>query len=146
MATIDELMKEWDEDSNMDDNHIDRESVNVPKLHAKYIRHLIQAKLKNTKLQNDFNSLKKVKFRYYRGELSREELSALEWPQYQHPKPLKNEMEQILDGDDDLNIMRVKLEYLSSMIYLLESILGQVKARDWQLKNILEYKKFMSGG
>jgi len=146
MATIDELMKEWDEDSNMDDNHIDRESVNVPKLHAKYIRHLIQAKLKNTKLQNDFNSLKKVKFRYYRGELSREELSALEWPQYQHPKPLKNEMEQILDGDDDLNIMRVKLEYLSSMIYLLESILGQVKARDWQLKNILEYKKFMAGG
>lgn len=145
MATIEELLLEWDQDSIMDDNHIDRESINVPKLHAKYIRHLINGKLKLTKYQNDFNVLKKTKFRYYRGELSREELTDLGWTQCQNTKPLKNEMDQILEGDADLNSMKIKIEYLSSMIYLIESILGQIKARDWQLKTILEHKKFLSG-
>ena len=130
----------------MDDNHIDNESIKVPKLHAKYIRHLIQAKLKNTKIQNEFNLLKKTKFRYYRGELSRDELTELNWQQWQGVKPMKNEMEQFLDGDTDLNNIKVKIEYLNSMVYLLESILGQIKARDWQLKNVLEYKKFIAGG
>ena len=88
MATIDELLSEWDEDSNMDDNHISDESIRVPKLHAKYIRYLMQAKLKITKYNNDFNVLKKTKFRYYRGELSRDELSVLNWEQWQGVKPM----------------------------------------------------------
>jgi hypothetical protein len=145
MATIEELLNEWDEDSVMDDNHISDESIRVPKLHAKYVRYLIQAKLKIAKLQNDFNVLKKTKFRYYRGELSREELTELQWEQWQGVKPLKNELDQFLDGDSDLNNMKVKIEYLQTMVYLLESILGQIKARDWQIRNMLEHKKFLAG-
>lgn len=145
MATIDELLQEWDEDSVMDDNHISNESIKVPKLHAKYVRYLMQAKLKITKLQNDFNVLKKTKFRYYRGELPREELTTLQWEQWQGVKPLKSELDQFLDGDEDLNNMKVKIEYLQTMVYLLESILGQVKARDWQLKTMLDHKRFLEG-
>jgi len=145
MATIEELLSEWDEDSTMDDNHISDESIRVPKLHAKYVRYLMQAKLKITKYNNDFNVLKKTKFRYYRGELSRDELSSLNWEQWQGVKPMKNEMDQFLDGDTDLNNMKVKIEYLQTMNYLLESILGQIKARDWQLKTVLEHKKFLAG-
>ena len=145
MATVDELLDEWDKDSVMDDNHISDESIRVPKLHAKYIRYLMQAKLKVTKYQNDFNVLKKTKFRYYRGELSKEELIELNWSQWQGVKPMKNEMDQFLDGDTDLNNMKVKIEYLQTMVYLLESILGQIKGRDWQIRNIIEYKKFIAG-
>ena len=145
MATIEDLLSEWDEDSVMDDNHISDESIRVPKLHAKYVRYLIQAKLKITKLQNDFNVLKKTKFRYYRGELSREELTNLNWEQWQGVKPMKNEMDQFLDGDEDLNNMKVKIEYLQTMVYLLESILGQIKSRDWQLKTMLDHKRFLAG-
>jgi len=142
---IEEILQIWDEDSTMDDNHISDESIRVPKLHAKYIRYLMQAKLKIAKYNNDFNVLKKTKFRYYRGELSREELSLLNWEQWQGVKPMKNEMDQFLDGDTDLNNMKVKIEYLQTMNYLLESILGQIKARDWQLKTVLEHKKFLAG-
>ena len=105
----------------------------------------MQAKLKITKYNNDFNVLKKTKFRYYRGELSRDELSVLNWEQWQGVKPMKNEMDQFLDGDTDLNNMKVKIEYLQTMNYLLESILSQIKARDWQLKTVLEHKKFLAG-
>jgi hypothetical protein len=72
-------------------------------------------------------------------------LTELNWQQWQGVKPMKNEMEQFLDGDTDLNNIKVKIEYLNSMVYLLESILQQLKARDWQIKTAVEWKKFLAG-
>jgi hypothetical protein len=89
--------------------------------------------------------LRKSKFRYYRGELSRDELTEYGWEQWQGIKPMKNEMDEFLTGDSDLNTLEVKIKYLETMIYLLESILGQIKARDWQLKTAVEWKKFLAG-
>ena len=89
--------------------------------------------------------MRKAKFRYYRGEMSREELTDLGWAQWQGVKPLKNEMDEFLTGDEDLNQLEVKIKYLETMIYLLESILQQIKARDWQIKTAVEWKKFLAG-
>ena len=102
-------------------------------------------KLKLAKMQNDFNVLKKTKFRYYRGELTKQELIDLNWEQWQGVKPIKSELEYFLEGDADLNSYKLKIDYLNSVIYLLESILIQIKSRDWQLKTILEHKKFLAG-
>ena len=60
-------------------------------------------------------------------------------------KTIKNEMEEFLSGDTELNTLRVKIDYLETMIYFLESVLGQIKARDWQIKTAVEWKKFLAG-
>jgi hypothetical protein len=106
---------------------------------------MVGVKLKLTKARGDYNLLRKNKFRYYRGELSREELADLGWQPYQLIKPLKNEMDEFLQGDQDLITLNTRIEYLETMGYLLEGILGQIKARDWQLKNGIEWKKFLAG-
>jgi len=142
---IEEVQTMWDIDCQIDDNYLGENATITPKLHSKYIKILINTKLKYTKLSSDYNILRKNKFRYYRGELSREELSALEWEQWQGIKPLKNEMDEFLTGDNDLNTVKVRIEYLEAMIYLLESILGQLKARDWQIKTAVEWKRFLAG-
>jgi hypothetical protein len=142
---IEQLQEMWETDSEIDDNYLGEHSVATPKLHAKYIKLLVQVKLKHTKLQSDYNMLRKNKFRYYRGELSRDELSEKGWDQWQGVKPLKNEMDEFLSGDDELNTLRVKIDYLETMIYFLESILGQLKSRDWQIKTAVEWKKFLAG-
>ena len=142
---IEQLQEEWDNDTHIDENHLDREAIKTSQLHAKYLRHLIQSKLKLAKMRADYNTLRQAKFRYYRGELSRDELQELNWPQWQGIKPLKNEMDEFLTGDTDLNTMRVKIDYLETMIYFLESVLGQIKARDWQIKTGVEWKKFLAG-
>ena len=135
----------WDADAEIDDNYLGEQSTNTPKLHAKYVKVLVQVKLKHTKLQSDYNLLRKSKFRYFRGEMSRDELKENNWDQWQGVKPLKNEMDEFLTGDEDLNSLEVKLKYLDTMIYLLESILQQIKARDWQIKTAVEWKKFLAG-
>lgn len=142
---IEQLQDMWEADCEIDDNYLGEHATKTPKLHAKYIKLLVGVKLKHTKLQSDYNMLRKSKFRYYRGELGREELQDLGWSQWQGVKPLKNEMDEFLTGDEDLNTMKVKIEYLETMIYLLESILTQIKARDWQLKVAVEWKKFLAG-
>ena len=142
---IDEIQDMWASDCQIDDNFLGENSTATPKLHAKYVKILIGIKLKHTKFQSDYNMLRKNKFRYYRGELSREELTELGWSQWQGVKPLKNEMDEFLTGDTDLNTLRVKIDYLETMIYLLESILQQIKARDWQIKTAVEWKRFLAG-
>jgi hypothetical protein len=142
---IDQIQEMWEADSEIDDNQLGEHATKTAKLHSKYVKILTGAKLKLTKYQSDYNLLRKAKFRYYRGELSREELTDLGWQQWQGVKPLKNEMDEFLTGDTDLNTLKIKIEYLETMIYLLESILGQIKARDWQLKTAVEWKRFLAG-
>lgn len=143
--TLEEIQQEWDNDCQIDDNYLGEQSTATPKLHAKYIKLLVNAKLKHTKLSADYSILRKNKFRYYRGELSRDELTQLGWEQWQGIKPIKNEMDEFLKGDNDLLMIEQRVSYLETMIYLLESILGQIKARDWQIKTGVEWKKFLAG-
>jgi hypothetical protein len=142
---IEEIQQMWEQDSIIDDNHLGEASTVTAKVHSKYIKLMVGVKLKLTKARGDYNILRKNKFRYYRGELSREELAELGWQQYQLIKPLKNEMDEFLQGDQDLITLNTRIEYLETMGYLLEGILGQIKARDWQLKNGIEWKKFLAG-
>jgi hypothetical protein len=142
---IEQLQEEWDKDCEIDDNYLGENSTATPKLHAKYVKMLVQVKLKHTKLSSDYNLTRKNKFRYYRGELSRDELQDLQWDQWQGVKPIKNEMDEFLKGDVELNNMEIKIKYLETMIYFLESVLQQIKARDWQIKTAVEWKKFLAG-
>lgn len=142
---IEQLHDLWDVDCALDDNHLDRESVRTPNLHAKYLRHLIQHKMKLAALAVDYDTLRQKKFRYYRGEMGKVELEELGWSQWQGIKPLKNEMMEFLEGDVDLNRVSIKREYINCMVQAIEAILGQIKARDWQIRNAIEFKKFISG-
>lgn len=142
---LEQLQEMWDADCVIDDNYLGEQSTATPKLHAKYIRLVVGVKLKHTKAQSDYLLLRKNKFRYYRGELSRDELTNLGWEQWQGVKPLKNEMDEFLAGDTELNNLKVKIDYLETMIYFLESVLGQIKARDWQIKTGVEWKRFLAG-
>jgi hypothetical protein len=143
--TLEELIDQWEIDSAIDDNHLDRESVRTPNIHAKYLRILMGYKMKLSALKSEYNTMRQRKFRYYRGEIGREELQGYGWPQWQGVKPLKNEMNEFLEGDADLNKITIKCQYLENMIQAVESIMTQVKARDWQIRNTVEWKKFIAG-
>lgn len=143
--TVDELMDMWEADCVINDDHLDKESIATAKLHSKYLRIYIQHKMKLAALEEQYNTTRQKKFRYYRGEMPREELKELNWEQWQGVKPLKNEMDEFLTGDSDLNRIKIKIEYIKCMVNALDSIMGQIKGRDWSIRNAVEFKKFISG-
>ena len=112
---IEDLQNEWTQDCVIDDDHLGEASTITPSLHAKWIQYLTEAKLRLAKYHAEHATLRKNKFRYYRGELSREQLAELGWEQWQGIKPLKNEMDEFLSGDEDLNQLNLKVEYLGTM-------------------------------
>ena len=142
---INEIQDMWDTDCLIDQNHLGEQATESPKFHAKYLRLLIDFKLKLTKTKIDYAEHRKLKFRYYRGEMSRDELKELGWDQWQGVKPLKNEMDEFLGGDSELNKLNARSEYLETGIYMLESIMNQIKSRDWEIKSHIEWKRFLAG-
>ena len=143
--TLEELNEMWEVDCTIGDDRLDKESVRTPNLHAKYLRLLMQHKMKMAALDNEYKTLRQRKFRYYRGEMTKPELEEFGWTQWQGVKPLKNEMEEFLEGDFDLNKITIKIAYIKCMIEAFDSILNQLKARDWQIKNAISWRQFISG-
>jgi hypothetical protein len=142
---INEIKKSWSEDCEIDETKLDRSSIDTAKLHSKYIGLLIDNKLKITKTKADYDEKRRKRIKYFNGQMTKEELEENGWEQYQYNKPLKSEMEDLLNGDSELNKYKIRLEYLEAMEYLLESIMSQIKSRDFQIKNIIQWKLFTAG-
>lgn len=140
-----ELIDMWDNDSVIDDTRIERESLSTPKLHSKYLRILLQRKGHAVNLYAERDELRKAKFRYYRGEMSKDELAEKGWVQWQGVKPIKSEMDEFLKGDADLVALNKKIEQNNLYIEAVESIMKQISGRDWGIRNHIEHKKFMAG-
>jgi predicted nucleic acid-binding Zn-ribbon protein len=77
--------------------------------------------------------------------MSNEELSILEWEQFQGNKPLKNEMDEFLQCDKDLIELQDKVEYFKTVIFTLEQILRSINSRTWDIKTAVEWHKFTNG-
>ena len=140
-----ELQEEWKKDSVIDETNLGRAAAKTPQLHAKYLNLLTSAKLQQRKAESDYLKLRRVKYRYFRGELNRDELQTLGWDQYQGVKPIKNEMDEFLQTDEDLITAQDKLEYLRTVLLQLESILKSLHSRTWDIKNSIEWTKFTNG-
>jgi hypothetical protein len=143
--TLDELIDQWEKDSTVDGDNLDRESIRTPNIHSKYLRIMMTYKMKLSALKVEYSTLRQTKFRYYRGEMGKAELEQYGWEQWQGVKPLKSDMNEFLDGDSDLNKITIKCQYLENMIQGIESMMNQIKARDWQIRNSIEWKKFIAG-
>lgn len=140
-----ELQEAWKTDAQIDHTNLGRSAARTPELHAKYLNLLTSARLQARKAESDYYKLRNVKYRYFRGELTRQELDNLGWAQYQGVKPLKSDMDEMLNTDTDLITAQDKLEYLKTVLYQLESILKSIHSRTWDIKNAIEWEKFSNG-
>jgi hypothetical protein len=89
--------------------------------------------------------MRRKKFRYYRGEMTRSELEDEGWSQWQGTKPLKNEMDEFLAHDEQLISLQDKIEYFKTVVYQLENILKSLNSRTWDIKNHIEWLKWTNG-
>lgn len=139
-----ELQASWEQDCVIDDLHPDRASAKTPSLHSKYLNELLAIKLKLTKTQFDLAELRARKSRYFRGEMTREELEELGWEQWQY-KTLKSDLDSLLEADREVQTINARVEYLKATVYFLESVLGEIRTRSFHCKNIIEWQKFRAG-
>lgn len=142
---LSELQEEWTKDAPIDETNLGHEAARVPILHAKYISLLSNTRLQLRKAESNYFNTRRLKYRYYRGEMTREELEQEGWVQYQGNKPLKNEMDELLQCDEHLVMLEDKVEYFKTYISTLEQIIRSLNSRTWDIKSGIEWAKFTNG-
>lgn len=137
-----EMIQEmWEKDSVINDLELDRESIEIPKLHSKYYRLYNEFSLLKKKTEFDLKVLYRQKWEYYSGKAPSQIYK--ENP-FDH-KVLKNDISIYIDSDEDIGRTKLKLEYQDCVLSYLESILKIITNRTFQIKNAIDWKKFIEG-
>lgn len=142
---LSDLQQSWEKDAKIDEMNLGGESTKIPILHAKYLNFLTSAKLNLRKAESEYANMRRKKYRYYRGEMTKLELDDEGWSQWQGTKPMKNEMDEFLSFDSDLVALQDKIEYFKTVLYQLEQIIRSLNSRTWDIKNHIEWLKWSNG-
>lgn len=144
-TVIDNIVAEWEKDAKLEASKIREQALSTPALHAKYLTLLANWKKKLTQKKIELNELKRQKIRWYNGELTITECQQLGWEQWQYNKPLRSQIPEMLAGETDLNELQSKVEFIETIIYILENIMKMINQRDFTISNFIKYEMFMNG-
>lgn len=140
----DDLITEWEKDSEIDRTELGKESLRIPQLHSKYLKEFYLAKSLHAKLTADYKAMYKLKHQYYQGILSKEELEQHGWDP-QPLKILKSDISVYMDSDIDLQSIQTKIQLTEDKIEFIENIIRTLNNRGYLLKNAIEWEKFKMG-
>lgn len=142
---IEELMKMWKSDSVMDLSltEIKEEFAKIPKLHSKYLDILIRSRLLMKRSQDKYHKMKKIKWEYYTGKLDEDSLKEYGWEPF--AMKLKSDISIYLDADDDLLKFKATIYMYEQMIDFCDKVLGELKARTFQLKDVISWERLVQG-
>lgn len=141
---VTELIELWKADSEIDRTELGNESLNIPKLHSKYYNLFIQERLLLKKLEGEYKQLYRVKFEYYNGILSAEELAEYNLVPFAL-KVLKSDLPIYIEADNDLQKLQARIAIQKEKIDFLESIIKGLTNRGFQIKSAIDFMKFQHG-
>ena len=142
--TLDEIKLQWEKDCEVDDIELDKSSLEVPKLHAKYSDMLSSKILLLKKYNQDYNELLKYKWLWYTGKLDDDKIKEFGWQTdpFDGLKIMKNDFNYFFNADKDL---QTKVDYLEVTVDFLKRCMDNITWRHQTIKNTIEWRKFMAG-
>ena len=144
---LDEIKEMWKVDCEIDDIELDKSSLEVPRLHAKYSDLLSSKLILLKQYQMKYDELLKDKWLWYNGKMDENRIKELGWSPdpFDGLKVMKNDMNIFYNSDKDLQKLNVKIEYLKITIDFLKECMQNITWRHQTIKNTIEWRKFMSG-
>jgi hypothetical protein len=139
---IEELIDEWDKDSEINLGKLDEMEVQKEKLHSKYFRHYLKEKMILNKLHTDFKILYKDKRIMYLEGPSHED-----WKEGKKLPPrgiiMKHDVNMYLDADPDIIKATLRIGLQEEKVAFLKDICqNKIKQKGFAIKNIIEWVKW----
>lgn len=139
---IQAIQEMWKEDSKIDPDDLHNESLKIPILHAKYYEIFTNLLLLKKKCEEDKKQIRHKKYEYYTGKAEQEVY-------IQNPLDKKvrdkEHLQSCLNSDNDISRINIKIEIYDVSLTFLQDIIKMIHNRSFQIKNSLEYQKFLSG-
>ncbi len=141
MITLDDIKSQWAEDSKLDNDLLDNESTKIPQLHSKYLNYLSDVRLIKIRKEQEYKTLIREKFEYYTGKA--DDLVYQEKPF--DLKVLKQDVPMYMDADPEIQNITTRINYYEEIVFFLEKVIQQLNNRTFQIKNSIDWQKFMQG-
>ncbi len=132
----------WEKDSQIDPDELHIASLVVPTLHAKYYQLYNDLRLLRTKSKKVYQKVLQERYLYYSGKAEPE---VYEKDPFPYKVREKDAIQRYLDSDQRLSDAELKVEYYNTMLDYLENIIKTIQNRTFQIKNAIEWQKFIRG-
>ena len=143
METLEQVLKLWESDVIIDQTEPSKELLKIPMYHSKCLAILTKHRIASKKAHFDYLRMRKVKWEYFTGKMSQDELEEYGWEPFQFA--LKSDITTYLEADKDLIKLLEKKVYHEEVVSVLESIMNELKQRTWQLRDFISWEKFIGG-
>lgn len=141
MNNLEEIELMWKKDSQIDPDNLHEEALKIPQLHGKYYE--MQNRVYRTKKQREarYNQLLTEKTLYYSGKADPDVYKEKPFPH----KVLKNDIPLYLNSDKELIESKSKVDYCIYVLNYLSDILKMIHNRSFQIRDSIEWSKFIAG-
>ena len=142
MISHEELLKMWEADAPIDKSNLDRESVDIPKLHHKYLSILMEIKSKKIAFNHKLENIKKEKELYYSGQSTAD---VYKDKPFDTRLKTKAGIEKHVNTDPEVVTILQKIEYMDVLLEGVNHIMTQIQWRNSSIKSAIDWIKFTSG-
>lgn len=142
---LEAIFEEWGKDVVIDRLDLCKASLDIPKLHNKYLRMISGERLIMRKQESDLSILKDAKKSWMDGSISREELNEKGWSPWLHAKPLRNEIDDLIAVEPDIVSAKLRLDIQKEKVDVLDSIIKMLINRSFHINNAIAALKFENG-
>jgi hypothetical protein len=140
------IQEMWKEDAKIDPDDLHNESLKIPELHAKYYEIYSNLLLLKKKCEEDKKQIWHRRYEYYTGKAE---------PEIYNENPLgkkvkdtvhtKEHLLNCLNSDEEVSRNNIKTEIYNVSLAFLQDIIKMLHSRTYQIKNSIDYSKFLSG-
>ena len=138
----------WEKDSQIDPTKIESASLEIPKLHSKYLQLLDHCKTSLRQLERKSAIVVRDRFLWYEGKLDKNLIDDYGW-KYDpydglHIKT-KSHKDLFLNSDPIIGTIEDEISVIKNSIDTLDEIMGSIRFRSNLIKNIIENRKLETG-
>ncbi|NDB57241.1 hypothetical protein EB001_02145 [bacterium] len=138
---FEDIMKMWEQDSKIDPIELDTASINIPSLHAKYLKIFSDYRFKKKQATLQMKQLVRHKFEYYTGKASAEEYKNNPFDL----KILKSDLNLYIESDEEIKNLQLRIDQYEIIIDYLDGVIKMLNNRSYQIKNAIQWKTYIEG-
>lgn len=139
---LEQIQELWQKDSVIDPDDLHNESLKIPQLHSKYYTIYNTIMLLRERSQDIYRRVRLERHNYYSGKAPAEVYIDEPFP---YKLRDKEALQRHMEADEKLNKIEMKIRYYDVTLKFLEEIIKMISNRSFQIKNNIDYQKFING-
>jgi hypothetical protein len=138
---LETIQNMWAKDSVFDDVMLDTTSMKIPQLHSKYITLHNEYSLLLKKAKQEQNKLVHLRTLYYSGRGTPDMYEDAPF----NYKLIRSEVPSWVAVDETVNKVEMKVALYETTLNSLSEILKQIHQMSFNVKNMIEWRRFVNG-